>query len=97
MGLLRPRAFGRVVVWRDGRQSAIVVERSDSRLLPCGAGSWTFDRIEGGTRFTSRFSFPKSSLPRWIPGRWFLALFCYDTLRSFRRLKRLMEDGACST
>lgn len=93
MGLLRPRASGRVLIWRSGRQSAIVVDRSDSMLLPRGAGSWTFDRTEHGTRFTSRFSFAEDAMPRLIPARWFLALFRYDTVRSFRRLKRLIESG----
>jgi len=94
MGLLRPKAAGRVLLWREERQSAITVDESTSRLLPRGSGSWTFEATQTGTRLTSRFSFSEAGLPLILPGWLFLGIFHYDTLRSFRRLKRMVESGA---
>lgn len=89
MGLLRPKVRGVFRRWAPPHQSALQVVESSSPFVPLGAGSWTFEAVEGGTRLTSRFSLDDSSLPRWIPRRFFAWFVRLDTRRSFRRLARL--------
>lgn len=89
MGLMRPKVRGLFRRWAPPHQSAVQVTQSDSKLVPLGAGSWTFEPVEGGTRLTSRFTLDDRSLPRWIPRGLFAWFVRLDTRRSFRRLARL--------
>lgn len=89
MGLMRPKVRGVFRRWAPPHQSALQVVESTSKLVPLGAGSWTFEAVEGGTRLTSRFALDDRSLPGWIPRGLFAWFVRLDTWRSFRRLARL--------
>lgn len=93
MGLMRFKVRGVFRRWAPHHQSAVQIVESSSKLVPLGAGSWTFEAVEGGTRLTSRFTLDDRSLPRWIPRGLFAWTIRVDTKRSFRRLARLARQA----
>jgi len=92
MGLMRPTANGRFLRWAPPHQSALQVEQGSSRLTAAGAGSWTFKERNGETVLTSRFTLQDQGLPWWMPRRFYLKVVEWDTIRSFRRLRRLVLE-----
>lgn len=94
MGFMRPKAQGRMMIWNPPRQSSVHIYEAASRLVPLGAGSWTFIATPGGTRFTTRFTLQEQKLP-WYVSRWFLRqAVWWDTWRSLRRLRAMVIRSA---
>jgi uncharacterized protein YndB with AHSA1/START domain len=69
-------------------QSAMKLDAITPQHLPSGGGTWLFESVPGGTRFTTRFNLRDDqhvTFPRWVVR---LAAVV-DTWRSLRRLKKL--------
>lgn len=94
MGLIRPEARGVMRRFVPPRQSAVQILEASHLLVPVGAGSWTFEPVDGGTRFTTRFTLKTEALPWWVWRGGFRLAVWWDTWRSVRRLKRMVEGEA---
>lgn len=90
MGLLRPRAQGTLLRWVPPCQSILQSDPVNTRLIPAGAGSWTFEAIDGGTRFTTRFSYDEMKLHPLLPKRLYHRIVEWDTRRSLQRLRTVV-------
>lgn len=90
MGPLRPRSSGTLLRWAPPFQSVLQAHAVNTRLIPSGAGSWTFEPIDGGTRFTTRFTYDETKLHPLLPKRLYHRIVAWDTRRSLRRLRSLV-------
>jgi hypothetical protein len=86
--IFRPRVEVTLTHFDPPRQSILRIDKSTSRLLPGGGGTWVFEETAEGTRFTTRFNLKyEGRLP--APEaliRWGVS---WDTRRSLRNLRTL--------
>lgn len=84
---LRITGTGEFVRFDPPYQSAIRIDAVQPGHIPPGGGTWIFEEIPGGTRFTTRFNL-KDDVPGAFPA-WLLKAGAYlDTFRSLRKLRR---------
>lgn len=89
---VRPVGHGEFVRFDPPFQSAIRIDAVTHGIVPPGGGTWIFEEILGGTRFTTRFSL-KDDVPGTAPA-WLLRIMArLDTIRSLRKLRRLVANS----
>ena len=89
MGPLRPRSSGTLLRWAPPFQSVLQAHAVNTRLIR-PRRAWTFEPIDGGTRFTTRFTYDETKLHPLLPKRLYHRIVAWDTRRSLRRLRSLV-------
>ncbi len=87
--IFRPCIDASLTHFDPPRQSILRIDRSTLRLLGGGGGTWVFEEISDGTRFTTRFNLKYVGhlpAPEWLI-RWGAS---WDTRRSLRNLRRMV-------
>lgn len=87
---LAPVARGHLVRFDPPHQSALRIDQMTPAFLPTGGGTWIFTPLAGGrTRMTTRFALYPPAGTGFL-GWLCCQLFCLDTVRAMRRLRRLL-------